>query len=246
MEGIVTHHCGTSKEVIENVDSHNEPKKIDSSELIESGAYGEPFKEYKVKCRNRKKMLLMMTQKDCTANSSKENANHSTDIKNTIDSLVQLCDEMNYGDPNLFHLSSHSRVVFGNTNENNTQEDTSSTSNSSTGVAAYPMCIDEHASAKVETHNDNNSNEVVADPKSSSGHVCEAVDIGEHESMSATTAESQDSDYEYVIQRRSKKKKHRSKSVFTFCTFFSLYTVSYIIEYWYTLSLLTKNNLLFI
>ena len=42
-------------------------------------------------------------------------------------------------------------------------------------------------------------NEVVADPKSSSEHVHERVDIGEHESMSATTAESKDSDFENII-----------------------------------------------
>ena len=101
-------------------------------------------------------------------------------MKDSIDSLEQLCDEINYGDPNQLHSSLHSRVVFGNANENNTQEDTLSTSNSSTGVAADPMCINEHASVKVEMHNNSNSNEVVADPKSSIEHVPETVDIGEH------------------------------------------------------------------
>ena len=73
MEGIVTHHCGTSKEVIENGDSHNEPKEIDFSELIESGAYGEPFKEDEVMCKNTGNVTRNVSDEDGIVKENRSN-----------------------------------------------------------------------------------------------------------------------------------------------------------------------------
>ena len=73
MEGIITHHCGTSKEVIENGDSSNEPRKNDFSELIESGAYGEPSEEDKAMCKDTGNVTRNVSDEDGIVKENRSN-----------------------------------------------------------------------------------------------------------------------------------------------------------------------------